>query len=74
MLVELKTVCNNVRNKAWSNCGFVELGEGFLKLKTELGTKIIFLDAPGRGGMQGSTEVVDIPGRRNSSTGYGSKQ
>ena len=46
-LVELKSVCNNVRNKARSNL-FVELGEGFLKLKSELGTKIIFLDAPGR--------------------------
>lgn len=46
-LVELKTVCNNVRNKAQSNL-FVELREGFLKLKSELGTKIIFLDAPGR--------------------------
>ena len=47
-IVELKTVCNNVRKKAWSNL-FVELGEGFLKLKSELGTEIIFLDAPGRG-------------------------
>lgn len=46
-LGELKTVCNNVRNKARSNL-FVELREGFLKLKSELGTKIIFLDAPGR--------------------------
>lgn len=47
-IVELKTVCNNVRKNAWSNL-FMELGEGFLKLKTELGTKILFLDAPGRG-------------------------
>lgn len=47
-IVELKTVCNNVRKKARSNL-FVELGEGFLKLKTELGTEIIFLDASGRG-------------------------
>ena len=73
-IVELKTVCNNVGNKAQSNL-FVELGEGFLKLKSELGTTIIFLDAPGRNRNAGEViEVVDIPGRRNSSTGYGSKQ